>query len=111
VRGDVAFGLVVYPVDQPDTGEYAAFDPGIDSVHRPGSSGAARWFTEQRIKGYQSDSGSVTVTRSERGLSARFEFRMRALEGEGSVFAEGRAVGIVPGPCPLDSVPGTAPTQ
>ena len=111
VQGDVGFGLVVYPVDQPDTGEYPAFDPGIDSVHRPGSAGAARLFTEQRIEGYQSDSGSVTVSRSERALSARFGFRMRSLEGADTIFAEGRAVGVIPGACRMDSVPNTAPTQ
>jgi hypothetical protein len=111
VRQDVGFGLVVYPRSDLAVGDYPAFDPGIDSVLRPGASGAARWYSEQEIVGYQSDSGSVGLTRSGDRLQLRFGFRMRSLEGKDTIRATGKATGLVPGPCPADSVPNATPTQ
>jgi hypothetical protein len=111
VKGDMGFGLVLYPVSDLAAGTYPAFDPGVDSVRRPGAAAAARWFTEQDIVGYQSDSGSVELTREDERLQLRFGFRLRSLDGEKIVVAEGRAASLEPGPCPADSVPNAAPIQ
>jgi hypothetical protein len=111
VHGDVGFGLVLYPVSDLAAGAYPAFDPGIDSAHRPGASAAARWFTEQNIVGYQSDSGSVELTRQDDRLQLKFGFRLRSLDGKDTLVAEGRAARLVPGACPADSVPNAAPVQ
>jgi len=110
-RGDTGLGLVLYPVSDLAAGTYPAFDPGVDTVHRPGATGAARWFTDRDMVGYQSDSGSVELTREDDRLQLRFGFRLRRLDGEATVVAEGRATGLDPGPCPADSVPNSAPTQ
>ena len=110
-RGDTGFGLVLYPVSDLAAGTYPAFDPGVDTVHRPGATGAARWFTERDVVGYQSDSGSVELTRENDRLQLRFGLRLRRLNGAATVVAEGRATGLEPGSCPADSVPNAAPTQ
>jgi hypothetical protein len=111
VKGDMGFGLVLYPVSDLVAGTYPAFDPGADSVRRPGAAGAARWFTNHDVVGYQSDSGSVELTRKDERLQLRFGFRLRSLNGEDTVVAEGRAASLEPGPCLADSVPIAAPIQ
>jgi len=111
VRGDLGIGLVLYPVGDIATGSYPAFDPGIDSVHRPGAGAAIRWFTEHEVVGFQSDSGSVELTRTDDVLLLRFGFRLRSLNGKDTVVAQGRVASLPLGPCPADSVPNAAPTQ
>lgn len=111
VREDVGFGLVLYPQSELAAGDYPAFDPGLDSVRRPGSSGAARWFTQQEIIGYQSDSGSVALNKSTDGVQLKFRFRLRSLNGKDTIRATGAANDLVPGACPADSVPNPAPKQ
>ena len=76
---DAGVGLALYPLKELRPGRYDAFDPGIDSVHRPGVAAASRWFTEQAVKGFQSDSGDLELERSGTTFSARFGFRMRSL--------------------------------
>jgi hypothetical protein len=111
INEDMGFGLVIYPVDSLVAGAYRAFDPGIDSVRRPGAAGVARWFNEQRVTGLQSDSGMLKLTRNGDAFDASFGFRLRAIDGSDTTRLTGRAVGLRPGPCTVDSLPGTAPKQ
>jgi hypothetical protein len=110
VSGDLGFGLVLYPVGDLAAGSYPAFDPGIDSVHRPGASAALRWYTQQLVVGFQSDSGSVQLTGKDL-LDLRFGFRLRSLDGKDTLVTQGRAANLQRGTCPADSVPNAAPTQ
>lgn len=110
IREDLGFGLSVYPVEALESGEYPAFDPGVDTIRRPAASGAARWFTEQEILGFQSDSGQVEVTRTGDRVSFRFGLRLRSLSGKDTVRATGETTSLVPGSCQNDSVPPSPPT-
>ena len=98
-------------MDSLSAGSYPAFDPGIDSASRPGAAGVARWFTQQRIIGLQSDSGTLTLNRNGDRYDATFGFRLRSLDAYDTTRVTGRVSGITPGACPVDSVPGTAPKQ
>jgi hypothetical protein len=100
---DGGVGLVLYPAAELRPGRYEAFDPGIDSVRRPGTTAAARFFTEQAVKGFQSDSGGLDLERSGTSFGATFGFRMRSLEGRDTVRLTGRFRGAVPGRCPGDT--------
>jgi hypothetical protein len=111
VHADEGFGLAIYPADSLTAGQYPAFDPGLDTARRPSAAGAARWFTEQKLVGFQSDSGGVDLSVEGSRYHARFGFRMRALQGIDTVRFTGEASNVVPGPCPADSVPSTAPRQ
>jgi hypothetical protein len=111
VKGDVGFGLVVHPAGELEQAEYPVADPGIDSLTRPSASGAVRWFTEQQVRGFQSDSGSIALTRKGSQLEVRFLLRMRSLDGLDTIEASGKATRLVPGPCPADSVPNSSPKQ
>jgi len=111
IQEDVGLALAIYPEVELSSGEFPVFDPGIDTVHRPGAAGVARWFTEKQLQGYQSDSGRMTLARSGDKLQLQFKLRMRSLGGEETIRATGRATGLVPGSCPGDSVPTTSPRQ
>jgi hypothetical protein len=111
MHDDMGFGLVVYPVDSLVAGTYDAFDPGMDTGTRPAAAAVARWYTEQRIIGLQSDSGALKLSRNGESYDATFGFRFRSLDGYDTTLVAGRFSGVRPGPCPVDSVPGTAPKQ
>jgi hypothetical protein len=108
VEGDAGLGLAIYPVAELRPGRYDAFDPDADSIHRPGVTAAARWFTEKAIAAYRTDSGGLDLTRNGPALGATFRFRMRSafgLDTTARLRLTGRFDGVVPSPCPADSVP------
>jgi hypothetical protein len=110
VQEDLGIGFVLYPADTLFPGEFPAFDPGADTVVRPSVAAAIRWFTEQAIEGYQSDSGTMVVEQTESRLSGRFGFRLRALDGLKQVRLTGTLTKLVPGVCQSDSLPAAGPT-
>ncbi|MEO8140440.1 MAG: hypothetical protein ABI742_12380 [Gemmatimonadota bacterium] len=111
VREDMGFGLVLYPVDSLVAGGYPAFDPGIDTARRPGAAGVARWYTDQKLVGLQSDSGALKLARNGDRYDASFSFRLRSLDANDTTRVTGHATGLRPGVCAADSLPGTAPRQ
>lgn len=112
VKGDAGVGLAIYPVAAVVPGSYDAFDPVADSIKRPGVAGAARWFTEREIDAYQSDWGSLQLTRDGQGFAGVFALHMRKIGGaEDSIVLNGRFSGVMPGPCPQDSVSPPEPAQ
>ncbi len=110
VQDDFGIGLVLYPADTALTGEFPAFDPGADTVVRPSAAAAIRWFTEQAIEGYQSDSGALVLEEKGPRLSGSFGFRLRALDGLKKVRLTGTLSDLAPGACPSDSLPTGGPT-
>ena len=105
-KDDHAVGLAIFPVESPEAGAYTVFDPGIDTARRPAVAGAARWYTDAAIVGYQSDSGQLTLSRDAAGaLGAAFGFRLVDLTREDTIRLTGTLAGFVPGPCPDDSLP------
>ncbi len=110
IRADQGFGLVLFPAgDSLSAGAFQSFDPGIDTAVRPGVAAAARWFTDERMAAFQSDSGTLELARTGSGYDARFGFRLRGLDGEDTLLVTGRATGLVADtPCPADSVPISA---
>jgi hypothetical protein len=106
IDGDLGLGLVLYPSDTALPGEFKGFDPGADTVIRPAAAAALRWFTEQAIEGYQSDSGGVTLEAEARRLSGQFRFRLRSLDRNKIVRLTGTLDGLTPGVCQSDSLPG-----
>jgi hypothetical protein len=108
---DLGFGLVIYPSEALEAGEFPAIDPGADTVIRPGAAAAARRFTETSILAFQSDSGRLVLTRDGAAFDARFGFRLKSPDEANTVVVTGEATGLVPGPCLADSVPDAAPVQ
>lgn len=112
IRDDAGVALAVYPADSLRPGRYEGFNPAVYPMQRPGSAAAARWFTEQEVKGYQSDSGSAELSRGEDGYRLRFGYRMIEVNLVDTLRLTGEVTAFTPGACPLDSSPdstGNAP--
>jgi hypothetical protein len=109
VQADTGIGLVLYPTDSLVAGDYPLFDPRGGTVTRPGAVVASRWFSQTLIKGYQSDSGMVTLRFSpSRKLSGQFGGRLHTVQGSGVLqlrggFSEVR-LGSSPLSCPSDTL-------
>ncbi len=110
VQDDFGIGFVLYPVDTLLAGEFPVFNPGTDTVVRPAVAAAVRWFTEQAIDGYRSDSGAMVLETTGARLSARFGFRLQSLDGAKRIRLTGTLKEILPGACPSDSLPSAVPT-
>ncbi len=112
VHGDEGFGLVLYPDSVPVAGAYTGFDVGLDSVPpRPAAGAALRWYTDQRMEAFQSRSGTLDLTGGDGHFDAAFTLTMVSLDRPDTIVMTGKATGISPGPCPVDSVPPAAPIQ
>jgi hypothetical protein len=100
VRGETGVGLLVYPVRSLNLEAYQVFDPGLDTVLRPGAALAGRWVREKQIVAYQSDSGTVRLDSTANGLGGKFTVRMRGLNNPNdTVRVTGHFGGLVLDPC------------
>jgi hypothetical protein len=110
MQGDAGIGLAVYPAEEITDGNYDGFDPGTDTVRRPGVTAAARWFTEREVAAYQSDWGALKLKRRGNTLSGGFAIHLRKVGADtDTIMVQGKFTGVLPGPCPEDSVPSLPP--
>jgi hypothetical protein len=108
-HGDVGIGLAVYPTEEIADGTYDGFDPGTDTIRRPGVAAAARWFTEREVAAYQSDWGALKLKRRGNTLSGGFAIHLRKVGADtDTIMVQGKFTGVLPGPCAEDSIPGSA---
>lgn len=110
VRDDLGVGLVLYPAESLAGGEYPAFDPGRDTIVRPSAAAGLRWFTEQAIVGYQSDSGGVVLVQDGPRFSGSFGFRLHSIDSPRRIHITGTLKGLTPEPCATDSLPPSRTT-
>lgn len=111
-KGEDGVGVAIFPVAEPAPGAYAIFDPVSDSTRvRPGASIASRWIDDKTVAAYQSDSGSLTLSREATGLAGTFTVRLHGVNSTDTVRMTGHFGGITPGPCPTDPTPAKAPVQ
>jgi hypothetical protein len=104
IREDVGVALAIYPEETLTAGTYEAFDPGRYAMQRPGSAAALRWFSEQEVKGYQSDSGAATVTMENDRYGVQFGYRLVSVTLSDTLRISGKATGLIPGECRADEV-------
>lgn len=117
VAGDTGLGLVLYPVDTIDADSYPIVPPERADSLPPAAALALRVFSPNTIQGYQGDSGTVALERSEDGeLSGVFEARARSVVNGQLLTVTGkvRDLTIVPQkrgcrlPAPADSADSNA---
>jgi len=104
IREDVGVALAIYPEEALAAGSYEAFDPGRSAMQRPGSAAALRWFTEQEVKGYQSDSGAATLSMENGKYGVQFGYRLVSVTLTDTLRVAGQAAGLSPGTCMADDV-------
>lgn len=110
VHADAGVGLALYPQEELVAGEYDVFDPGMDTIRRPGMTGAVRWFTDKDIPSYQSDWGTITLAVRSGAVSGGFVMHMRKVGADSdTIMLTGKFTGVVPTACEADSVSRPAP--
>jgi hypothetical protein len=67
VQGDTGFALALYPRDTLVAGRYRVIDPLKAESLPPAAGVALRWFTQNAVKGFQGDTGTVFLDRSPSG--------------------------------------------
>jgi hypothetical protein len=108
-KGDIGVGIVIYPKGLLRPGPVSVFDPGLDSVVRPGVAIAGRWVGDKAVAAFQSDSGSLELTQGATGLGGTFGVRLRGLNSTDTVRMTGHFGGVTPEACPNDSTPSGPP--
>jgi len=108
VAGDTGVAIGLYVPDTMVPGSYPVAKGAPPPGGGPTAGVAARWFADVAVRGYQGDSGVVTVQRKGQGWAGRFTLRMRPIGGEATVDLSGSFE--VPGvdttamACPTDSL-------
>ena len=107
MHGDTGIALALYPSDSLAAGEYRVVSPERGDSVRPAAGVALRWFAETSIRGFRSDSGSVSLTGTGPG-AGRFGARLRSV-GEGDrLRVTGSFSGLTVTPAPPECA-GVAP--
>jgi hypothetical protein len=67
VQGDTGIAFALYPKDTLLPGRYRVVDPPRAESLPPAAGVALRWFTQNAVKGFQGDTGTVFLDRSPSG--------------------------------------------
>ena len=109
IRGDTGIALVLYPTDSAAPGDYPMVPPERADSTRPAAALALRWFAETSIRGFRSDSGSVTLAAVGPGAgSGRFSGRVRSTTEGSRLTVTGTFQGLTVQPGPAECA-GVAP--
>jgi hypothetical protein len=99
IRGDTGIGLALYPRTRIEAGRYPIVAPGAADSSAPAAALALRWFGETSIRGFQGDSGLVTVRESPPGVYAgTIEAKARSVTDGGRLSLRGSFAGLVARP-------------
>ncbi len=86
ISGDTGLGIAIYPRDSVATGSYPVRPPAAADSVPPSSAIGLRWFSQTAVQGFQSDSGSLSLTRAPDGtLSGRFNAPAHGVSGKGAI--------------------------
>jgi len=67
IQGDTGVALALYPKDTIVAGRYRVTAPAKAESLPPAAGVALRWFTQNAVKGFQGDTGTVFLDRSPNG--------------------------------------------
>ena len=103
VRGDTGIALALYPAESVTAGRYPMGRPERGDSTRPSSALALRWFTETSIRGFQSDSGSVSIAGGGPGaVGGSFAARLRSTTEGSRLSVTGSFRGLTVRPAPAE---------
>ena len=109
MRGDTGVGLAIHPGDSIASGSFpihrpvrpdtAAADSAARAVAPPSAALALRWFSKTIVRGFQGDSGDVTLRRDRSGrLDGQFSAAAHSMFDNGRVTVTGTFSGLRPRP-------------
>jgi hypothetical protein len=103
VRGDTGIALALYPAESVTAGHYPLVPPARGDSTRPSSAVALRWFAETSIRGFQGDSGSVSVAAPGPGAGGgSFAARLRSTTEGSRLNITGSFRGLTVRPAPAE---------
>ncbi len=95
MAGDTGIGIVLYPRDSLVPGDFPVRPPAAADSVPPSAAVGLRWFSQTAVRGFQGDSGRVSLTRSADGaLSGRFRATAHAISGDGRLTVTGTFNGL-----------------
>jgi hypothetical protein len=101
VRGDTGIALALYPAESVTAGHYPMVAPQRGDSTRPSSAVALRWFAETSIRGFQGDSGSVSLAAAGPGAGGgSFAGRLRSTTEGSRLSVTGSFRGLTVRPAP-----------
>jgi hypothetical protein len=90
IQGDTGLALALYPADTILAGHYLVIAPPKAESAPPAAAVALRWLTQAAIRGFQGESGSLVLDRSQSGtLSGRLAAGARSVSDTQRVVVTG----------------------
>ena len=112
IQGDTGIALALYPKDTLVAGRYRVMDPLKAESLPPAAGVALRWFTENAVKGFQGDTGTVFLDRSPSGeLGGSVSGGARSVVDTQRVTVQGTFEGLTVRPSPGCLPPGRGPKR
>jgi hypothetical protein len=95
MAGDTGIAIAIYPRESLATGAYPVRPPGAADSTPPSSAIGLRWFSQTAVRGFQSDSGTLALTRAtDSTMSGRFKAAAHPVTGKGPVSITGSFAGV-----------------
>jgi hypothetical protein len=95
MSGDTGIAIAIYSREGIATGAYPVRPPEAADSVPPSSAIGLRWFTQTSVRGFQGDSGSLSLTREADGtLSGRFKAAAHPVTGKGPLTLTGSFGGL-----------------
>ncbi|HEV7366491.1 MAG TPA: hypothetical protein VGN76_11645 [Gemmatimonadales bacterium] len=112
VQGDTGIAFAIYPKDTLVAGRYRVMDPLKAESLPPAAGIALRWFTQNAVKGFQGDTGTVFLDRSASGeLGGSVTAGARSVIDTQRVAVRGTFQGLTIHPSPGCLPPGKVPNR
>jgi hypothetical protein len=93
--GDTGIAIAIYPRESVATGAYPVRPPAAADSDPPASAIGLRYFSQTAVRGFQSDSGTLALTRGSDGiLSGRFRAAAHPVTGKGPLSVTGSFEGL-----------------
>jgi hypothetical protein len=101
LRNDSGIGLALFAGDSLRAEGYPVFQSGMFAPWRPQATAAVRWLTANTLKGFESGSGQVVITRGgSRRASGTFDVRAKLAGGADSLRLTGGFAELAIEPAP-----------
>jgi hypothetical protein len=112
VQGDTGIAFALYPKDTLLQGRYRVVDPLRAESLPPAAGLALRWFTQNAVKGFQGDTGTVLVDRSPSGeLGGSVTARARSIVDTQQITVRGTFRGLTVHPSVACVLPRKGPAR
>lgn len=95
LAGDTGIAIAIYPRGGIATGAYPVRPPAVADSLPPSSAIGLRWSSQTAVRGFQSDSGALSLTRESNGtFSGRFRAAAHPVSGKGALTLTGSFSGL-----------------